>query len=233
MSWDRTIDLIYDVLASASTPLLRVEGNSISQGNAPVLIAGDCVNLRIFLRQKNPTTSALDAVSIPSGFAIVFAGKELATGPTGALLFSCTDFVETGIGADLHYAATLNLNTTQLLAAVASASEVKVRCDLQIQNADNSRRYTMQADFTVRNQAYAGEGAPASGDPLYPLPSQIALNEPVDGDYKIEDGKLLKLKNASTGTFESIEARHQSGIVLTIEDGRMVVFVNGQRRGSI
>lgn len=233
MSWGRTIDLYYDVEFTGSSPLLAISASSVSQGAAPQLVAGDHLDLRIFLRRKT-SAGALEALSLPAGFAMIFAGKLVSSSaPSGDLLFSATSFTETGTGDDLHYAADLNLNTTDLLAAVSGKGSITARCDLQIQNADNSRRVTLQADFTVRNQAYAGEGAPEDGDPEYPLPAQIALREPEGGNYQIDGGTNIQFKNLETDAFETIEARIESGISLVVEGDRVAIYLNGVRRGLL
>lgn len=227
-TWSRYLHLYYDVDSTAAVPLLRFDGDSVATGAAPSLVQSDHFPFAVHLMRRS-AGNEYEALSIPPGHVMVFAGK---VGET--LLFSATGFVEATDDRGSYYEAELDLHTDALATAIGTKAEITVRCDLEIQNADNTRRYTIQADFVVRRQSYAGEGSPTPSAPLYPSPDQVALRDPGgDANYRITADGEVEFLNMASEAFEPLDARHQSGIVLLIEDGAMAVYVNGIRRGAI
>ena len=82
----------------------------------------------------------------------------------------------TGAGQTLHYAGTLNLNVAALTAALAGERTLPVLIDVSLENDDATavRRLVMQADGLAYRAVYRfAEGAPTSGDPLYPAPTSL------------------------------------------------------------
>lgn len=223
--WSRSVDLWYDVDAT-DNPLMRVEASSISLGAPPIFVQGDHLPLRIFLRRR--TASGLQPVSIPSGYSMVFAAKAYEV--SSNILFSAIGFVPDGDGDSLCYVADLDLNTSELSSALVNRGELRVRCDLEIQNPGNTRRITYQHDAIVRRQVYAGEGPPSSGGPQYPAPDQIALQAPTGGNYRIQGGTQFQIWNTASSLFESIDDRIQPGIRLVIEGGQVAIYIGNDRR---
>jgi hypothetical protein len=159
MSWDQTLDLYFNVDARSGNSLLLIEGTSVRESYVPLFVQGDNVLLRLYPRRKLSTGSA-EAVELAADAALAFAGKLKASLGTGAVLFSCESFALVGTGDDANWQGALSFNTEELAAAFAGeTAELSVRCDIEIQNADNSRRITLQADATVRRQVYDGATA--------------------------------------------------------------------------
>jgi hypothetical protein len=196
-SWERTMDLYLDVakFATGANPLLNVDGGSVRSGGSPTLIQGDHLTLRLHFCRF--TSAGLEIVDLPAGSAIVFAGRLRDEIESGDILFAADTFTVSGTGDDLLYYADLDLNTTELDEAIGSEAQLIVRCDVEVQNADNSRRMTLQFDATVRHEVYA-EGAA--------VPVTVA----VDRAYRIADGEL-QLWNPDQSLWHSIYVRGGAG----------------------
>lgn len=196
MSWDRTIDLYLDVAkqATGENPLLSVDGSSWRAGGLPVFVVGDHLTLRLAF--VSFSSGVMSRVEVPAGAAIVFAAKSKADLVTGDVLFAAADFTASGTGETLLYEAQLDLNTAELVAALTTAS-LDVRCDVEVQNADNSRRITLQFDAVARLQVY-DDGA--------------ALPLPVDAPraFRIDDGEL-QLWNPDQSKWHSVYIRGAVG----------------------
>jgi hypothetical protein len=175
MTWTKQMNLYLDVNAvgTALSPLLSVEADAVSRApGKPVFIDNDHFDLNIYLRES--ISGVWTAVELAATDEIVFAAKVKGSLSAASALFSATSFSEAGTGDDLHYTAALDLNTDELEAALASAATADIVCDCEIQNADNSRRVTLQFEAVAADDAYDGdEGASTAGDPVYPVPENI------------------------------------------------------------
>lgn len=196
-SWERTLDLYLDVakFASGANPLLAVDGGSVRANGSPVLIQGDHLTLRLHFCRFS--SAGLEIVDLPSGSAIVFAGRARDAIESGDILFAADTFTVSGTGDDLLYSAELDLNTAELDAAIGTDAQLIVRCDVEVQNADNSRRMTLQFDATVRHEVYS-EGA------------AVPITVAVDRAYRIADGEF-QLWNPDQSKWHSIYVRGGAG----------------------
>lgn len=218
MSWERSCDLIFDVDAQVGSALLEITGTAVSRGSSPTLVQGDYLPIRVFFKRQNKTTQVYEAVGIPDGYSLVFAGK--TSDLRSKVLFSAAGFVASGEGDDLCYVAELNLNTDDLAAEFARGNntEISVRCDLEVQNPGNTRRTTLQVDSRVRKQIYAGEGPVASADPPYPAPDQLVVRAPDGGNFRVINGTTWQLLNPESGLFHTLIVVVRDGVAAIVPD---------------
>lgn len=167
--------LLLDVwvdLNNDANPLMRVDGDSITELQALSLVAGDSVQVRVYLRRRSG--SALTAHELTAGQSMVLAGRPKKGSGT---LFTATGFEESGTGDVLCYVADLDLNgaAASYLANAAIGESVGVRCDLEIQSPENAYRRTLQFDAKVWPQVYAGGDPPEASDPPYPESGDIVI----------------------------------------------------------
>lgn len=181
--------------------------------SAPVLIEADKFLVRLrFCDLPTAFGGAATTVELPEDNVIVMAGKKVRG--TGPGLFAATDFTKVSGEGVTYYQAVLNLNTETLPAAFANGEQqitVWVDVELQAPASDGGvdpDRITYQFPVTVLRQAYAGEGAPTAGDPVYPAPEALVVKLPTNGAYRfVSDGGagiIFQLKNGTTGKFHSL-----------------------------
>lgn len=191
MSFSRVINLYLNLDANAGNPL--VSGLSNKEVRAtPQFIQGDTALVRIWPRaETGNATAPLETYRLATGTNPVLAGKSAAALSAATLLFSALTWAEHNTeeddSGDWYYEAELNLNTTELDAAITAlsgtATSLAVKCDIELQNADNTQRLTFQFDGSVLRQVYDGEADPTPGTPDYPLPATLIT----DADLATEE----------------------------------------------
>ncbi|NQT92553.1 MAG: hypothetical protein HQ559_07320 [Lentisphaerae bacterium] len=158
--WERTLDLYFNTEARTGNAMLLIEGTSVRESVTPIMVEGDKFTLRLFFRKKL-ATGGVETVELPSSSVLGFAGKLATRIGTGDPLLACESFAFDGEGDAANWQGTLDLNTVELAAAFSGEEkQIAVTCDLEIQNADNSERITLQADIIIRRQVYDGETGP-------------------------------------------------------------------------
>ncbi|BET67199.1 hypothetical protein ASA1KI_21170 [Opitutales bacterium ASA1] len=175
MAFERAIDLYLNTRLTPGQVLLRAK-NDPTAASPPLWISGDTLKCRLWFLTPATTTGVAPAVeSVPAGSVIRFAGK--VDPDDEDLLFLVETFAETGEDAGLHYLGTLDLNTTEIEAALAGATDrLEILCDVEVRNADNSERITFQFPAVLTQQAYSGdESSPTPATPAYPAAGDIAL----------------------------------------------------------
>jgi hypothetical protein len=188
MAWNKDIALYLNTSTTAGSPLIASKVNP-TPAPIPEWIAGDARGVRFWLRELTGNQAEpLQGVRLePGTWAVVLAGKALSGLAGSTLLYSATEFAEVEDGADYYYQSALNLNTDELVAAMGalgSANVLQTICDLEVQNLENTQRFTFQFQVNIRRQAYAGEGDPTPAAPPYPLPEALVVKE-VAGKYRI------------------------------------------------
>lgn len=212
MALTRRLDLFLNNDRTPGNVLLMSLADRTSP-SAPVLIEADKFLVRVrFCDLPVSFGGAATTVELPEDNVIVLAGKKVRG--TGASLFAATDFTKVTAGGQIYYQAVLNLNTVALPAAFANGEQqITVWVDVEVQapasdGGDDPDRITYQFPVTVLRQAYAGEGAPTSGDPVYPAPELLVVKQPANGGYRfVSDGGagiIFQLKNGTTGKFHSL-----------------------------
>lgn len=203
MSFNRTIALYIRKAAGAENPLVTSLVDQ-TQPNAPQFVGRNKFTLRIYFCDEpasngQPFTSS----QVNVGDAIAVAGRPQNNFNEAALLFFATEFAEVeGDDDNYYYEAALDLNTAQIQADLGSGStSIKATMDVQVQNADNSQRLTFQFGIIINPPAYRGtEGVPVEGDPVYPLPDEIALLGAANDDTKyLYIGSKARLVPLGTG----------------------------------
>jgi hypothetical protein len=194
MSWERPFDLFLDVRKpGAASSLLIRQSNSFAESSTPIRwIEGDCFPLRIHL--LDPETQTFTEIESP---VAILAGKASAAMDDGSTLFSAQDFSAVVPGEGMHaIEAVLDLNTEGLISAISASTIsgspkfVLAQVDLELQNADNTRRQTYRFPVEVQRQAYKDSDLdPTPGPPTYPPPSAIVANlsGSVDVDAEVAD----------------------------------------------
>lgn len=212
MALTRRLDLFLNNERTPGNVLLSSLADRTSP-SAPVLIEADKFLVRLrFCDLANAFGGVATTVELPEDNVIVLAGKKVRG--TGASLFKAENFTTVTEGAVTYYQAILNLNTVALAAAFSSSEQqitVWVDVELQAPASDGGvdpDRITYQFPVTVLRQAYAGEGAPSAGDPVYPAPELLVVKQPANGAYRfVSDGGagiILQLKNGTTDKFHSL-----------------------------
>lgn len=173
--WTRTQTIFLDPTNPASA-LLRREAESTQANTSGVeFIAGDKFPLRLAFYDL----SSGEAMTLASGFSLVFAGK-LASAINGStLLFLTTSFTGVTVETETHYSGTLDLNTEEIMAAFASEpslNELNVVIDVEYRNAGNTERVTLRVPCKLLRQVYVDEGTPNSATPV------VRVTQPSTGD---------------------------------------------------
>jgi hypothetical protein len=217
MSFQRTLNLFVN-LSSPGGPgssMLRSRSPNDLLSYAVPFVFGDCFTLALWFLTPDPYGVDDSAVETVDG-SILVGGR---AAPGGDLLFAASGFQQVGSGNTRHYEAVLNLNTAALREAIGTSATLAVIVDIELQNADNSRRMTYQF-LAVVNAEYV---ATASGVELpglhYPAPDQLVLRQQ---DYS-------PCKFAADGTpylWEPVTQRYYA-VGLQVVDG-VVVLVASQ-----
>lgn len=175
MSWDRVRDLYIDIRTAGGLATLLKEKTSNAAALPLVFVQGDKFTLRLFFRTPDESAGTSAVVQLPAGFVVAIGAKPAAMMGLSTLLFFEDTFAEAGSGDDIYYGATLDLNTTELAAALLASNSVDVTIDVEVQNSDNSERMTFQFGATIYRQSYSNEADPTPGTPTYPTPSTLLV----------------------------------------------------------
>jgi hypothetical protein len=194
VSFSRVINLYLNLDAQAGNPLVTSLLNIQSRAT-PQFVQGDTATLRIWpATETGNATSPLLTSQLVAGTNIAFAGKSSSALSALTLLFSALSWTahntEIDNSGNWYYEAELNLNTSELDTAITAlsgtATGLAVKCDIELQNADNSQRLTYQFDATVLRQVYDGEASPTPGTPTYPLPGTLAIKGTSTPDMRLD-----------------------------------------------
>lgn len=207
MELERAIDLYVNADISAGQRLFTTatSANPLAAWQAT---AGDRFILRVHWRLRAQAQSAPTVpAKLPAGAQMVI-GVKPANALGGDLLAFVEEFTEVEDDGVFHYEAIANFNTSEILAAFNGQSSLRCQADLEIQNADNTKRLTHRLPLNIFQQAYSGlEGEPVDGDPPYPPPGQVVVKNPENGAYRIketEDGVFLQFWNPVTEKYHTL-----------------------------
>ena len=184
-----------------NNPLLDGTSSSV-RGDRPSMVSGDVCEVHIYFRQRAAILSAATSIALAEDAVVVLAGKKTSALTAASLLFCCDAFAKQVAGTTTYYVGTLSLNTTELATALGTANYLDVTVDVEVQNADNSARITYQFAARIQRQAYAGEGDPQPGTPVYPAPSALAVNAPAGGLHRCHNG-VWQVRNVDTGKWRT------------------------------
>jgi hypothetical protein len=178
-----TLNIYLDVSSGRFVPCLFRRDRYSTQTVALQFVAGDIVQLRLHLIGTPATLGGAAPIARWQG-SITWAMKAEATA-TADVLALADSFTLLAAAPDdeagEYYAATLNLNTTTLLAAMAAANgrALKTRLDIEflLRDTDNVvvSRLTFGNTISVEPQAWTGAESqpPADALPTYPAPGEI------------------------------------------------------------
>ena len=185
-AFERVYSLYLDKDAPGGLSCLLAGTSGAVRTQAVQWMQADAFTIRLYFRER-AGLSATTSVELGSGDEIVLAGK--ASLAATDLLFSVTSWTKVTSGSEVYYQGTLDLNTTELETAMTSTS-VTALVDVEVQNADNTRRLSYRFSATVAKQVYDGESDPTPGTPTYPSPSALMVKNPEGGSYRFKDGNL-------------------------------------------
>lgn len=197
MSWDLA-EAFYLNVGSQVGVALDYNGNGLSTRADPFsLRLADIFTARLFLYDGILSTTP---IAIPAGYVMILAAKKLVSDvPTGDVLFNATGFTGVTVDGKQAYEAELSLDTPELDTALGSASELECQCDLEIQNASNTKRKTFSFKVKILPQSYAGETSPTPGTPLYPAAAAIITTDklilPTGKRVRVNDDLTLQLED--------------------------------------
>lgn len=162
----------------------------------PAMMAGDVLTLDIYFRRRAANGTASAALELPSGSVIAVAGKASNAMNVTDLLFLGGSFTLTGTGTDdARYSGTVDLNTSNIAAAMAalSASDkfISVQMDIEVQNSDDTGRMTFRTEVYLYRQVYNESEAPSV------ITSHTTLTDP--------DGGLWRLSITSEGVLQQVK----------------------------
>ena len=121
------------------------------------------VDLILVVEQAN-TTQPFAVSALSSGQSIAFGAK--AAYADTDFLFSTNSWVATGSGTTQKYVGEIDLNTTELIAAV-TGDTLTVKGEFTIVQSDNSHALTTQFDIEITKDVIVGtEGTPTSQVPV-------------------------------------------------------------------
>ena len=198
MTWDGILNLYLDITKAGTRGCLLVEKTATALASAD-FIAGD-KPISVALWFRTPVSAAFGAAStsaaveLADNSVIVMAGKLSSALSATTLLFSATPFAKSGSGDNVCYEGALDLNTVEIIAAWAAAGEadsLSLYVDIEVENADNSKRSTFQFAATLYRQVYAGEADPTTATPF-------ALNTPAGNLQRCQAG-VWQIKDVDTG----------------------------------
>jgi hypothetical protein len=219
-TWNRIACLYIDVDVRGGNPLLDGK-TSAPLAAAQYFIQADKFPLQLYFRKRSATTGGTSAATeLAATDNIVFSGKETAQITGATPLFTISGFAVFGSGDDLCYQAVLNLDTIPLRAAMTSVPTLAITIDIEVQNADNSERFTFQFTATIKKQAYNGEAIPLPGAPLYPAPNQIMLIHADGASFVFSsDRKHAYVYVEGTGLYHPVIGKLEDGhVVLATSD---------------
>ena len=165
-------------------------------GGVLTIMAGDYVPCKVFFRRKSDTGAASAALALQTGATVVVSGKPLKSLSDAVPLFAATSFVSDGSTDDQGYLGTLDLNTSEIAAAMTALTAGKkyldIEVDIEVRDAGNTERVTYRISAQLYRQAYDGGTAPSP----VTLPPLI-MTDTVDGSrwqLSVADGQLTITK---------------------------------------
>lgn len=161
-------------LAGAGRASARVEVQEGSLNLSPGAMRvtqGDTFTARLRFVDNATTPQAL-----PENTVLALAGAPDDENLSADLVVFCDEFTKVTAEADVYYEGLLDLNTDELnaiFAATGAPDEVPLDIDVELQNADNSRRLTLRFQVVAVRQKYSGQAEPTPATPPYPTPSSL------------------------------------------------------------
>lgn len=169
------------------------------------IVHGDHFALRLHPRRRGAAaTDETQPVDFPADTSIVAALKSVDDlGGDPLALADAFQSATDGAGAT-WWQDDLNLNTTELAAAIQDKPRLACQLDIEIRDAANTRRVTIPVPATVLAQAYAPADAdPTAADPGYPAASDIALRDPA-ANYRIKSDGTLQLYDVADNAWRPV-----------------------------
>lgn len=195
--------------ANQTAKELVISKDATTQLGNLVLHQGDISTLKLWLlTETGETLTPFAVAAMDAEYTHISVAARAATDLDEELLFSATLFAEVGEDDELHYEATLSLNTEQIAELFTSDTmkTVAALLDIELSNDAGDKRLTVvgQWPVTIQRDLYAGtEGVPTDGEPAYPAADAIALKAPTDGGYRIH-GVNLQLWNTTQGKYQTV-----------------------------
>lgn len=155
--------------------------------------------LPVVLRVCN-TQSVLNVpyvvTAIDAGKSIKFGAKALATYATdGEFLFSQATWTAAGTGENTTYSANIQLNTSELIAAISTASYLDCKAEFAILNASNENELSTQFTMRIYKDVITGsEGVPTSE---YQVVAQYT------DDNGVQAVRLVNASGVAVGLFKN------------------------------
>jgi hypothetical protein len=166
MEMTRSLNLYINATAAGGYNA-AMDGASSSVLSSPIqMVHKDKFQIRLYFRSFAVGIGvAHTAVTFPAGATVVLAGKKTGELKTGDTLFMVSSWTLTSPeGADAYYLGTVNLNTTELNAAMEAETADAMECsiDIEVRDAGNTERLTFRVLAQVNRQVYDGEGNPTT-----------------------------------------------------------------------
>lgn len=158
MPWNLRRDFHLDINAAYGSCLLVSANDSLIKQPPPDMISGDGMPVRIYFWER-ATDGTLTAADPGSESTLIFSGRPAAAPAGSSILFLTTDFLQISPGV---WEGTLNLATAEFAAhiAAAPAGSKIILGEIEVRNASNTARTSIQFDLTARPQVYANDATP-------------------------------------------------------------------------
>lgn len=166
----------------------QTSGNPVT--SRPAWMQGDRVVLCVYFRKPNADVGEVTtAYALLSGYSLTVCGKLADDVKDGQELFRSFEWVETGSDDDVHYEATLDLETNAINAAFASSSEDSLDVDIDIEYRDSAGYcVTYRAQISVTRQVYQGTSERQAYRIVSPTGVVYLLWVSDDGQLQVERG---------------------------------------------
>lgn len=162
-TWNRRYDLYIDVDAPSARALLVSATDSSVLNSPPEFVAGDESTLRIHFLRRTSVLGAVEAASPDADSVLRFSGRALGVPSGSDLLFLATGFEQVE-GDESAWEADLDLNTEELATFLAAAptGPKALTCEIEVSNAAQTRRRSLQFAAVALPQVYEGQDTPTS-----------------------------------------------------------------------
>lgn len=236
---DLTLTVPVYVNLDPGGPVL-VKSSTNQLGLGPLRVVSGDERLFSFRLHQTPEGSTWQRVGLPSGWTMVLSGKRAPGGETA--YFTNSTWTSTGSGSSLAYTATLDWAVSDSIWDNAPNGVVPFRMDLEIRDATNTVRGTVQFDVELSRENYGSGDTP--DDPDSPFLDRTAA----DNIYlsfaaaqtltdEQADQAISNLKGTTASTPNRLAKRNSLGWLLArafdTDDDNNGIRIQGLRHGTV
>lgn len=229
---------VYINLDPGGPVLVRSSTNQLPLG--PLRVVSGDERLFSFRLHQTPEGSTWQRVGLPSGWTMVLSGKRAPGGETA--YFTNSTWTSTGSGSSLAYTATLDWAVSDSIWDNAPNGVVPFRMDLEIRDATNTVRGTVQFDLELSRENYGSGDTPDDPDSPFldrPAADNIYVSFAAAQTLTDEqaDQAISNLKGTTASTPNRLAKRTSLGWLLArafdTDDENNGIRIQGLRHGTV